>query len=173
MEEVNKVEKLKEFKEKSGWSYEKIAQNIGVHSQAVQAWFRGTKPNNLTKKAIRKFLIKHSKIILNFTFMGTPKNEIVSVKLKAIPLLTEKAKWTMLGDSQHYAYEKFKEMLSISVFKKGSLLELYIVNKEIGQLEPIRINLTEIWPSGLTGGNVVDTIYTVNISKQMEKLGFL
>jgi len=105
--------------------------------------------------------------------MGTPKNEIVSVKLKAIPLLTEKAKWTMLGDSQHYAYEEFREMLSKSVFKKGSLLELYIVNKEIGQLEPIRINLTEIWPSGLTGGNVVDTIYTVNISKQMEKLGFL
>lgn len=47
---------------------------MGVHSQAVQALFRGTKPNNLTKKAIRKFLIKHSKIILNFTFMS-PKTK--------------------------------------------------------------------------------------------------
>ena len=36
MQEFNELEMLKKFKEKSGWSYEKIAQNIGVHSQTIQ-----------------------------------------------------------------------------------------------------------------------------------------
>ena len=61
MKEFGEVGMLKAFKEKSGWSYEKIAQEIGVHSQAVQGWFNGKyKPNNLSRKAIRAFLIEHS-----------------------------------------------------------------------------------------------------------------
>jgi len=59
MEEITEVEMLKKFKQKNGWSYERIAHEIGVHSQAVQAWFRGAKPNNLSRKAIRAFLIEH------------------------------------------------------------------------------------------------------------------
>jgi len=59
MERINEVEMLKKFKEKSDWSFERIAHEIGVHSQAIQAWFRGAKPNNLSRKAIRAFLIEH------------------------------------------------------------------------------------------------------------------
>ena len=59
MEGINEVEMLKKFKEKSDWSFERIAHEIGVHSQAVQAWFRVAKPNNLSRKAIRAFLIEH------------------------------------------------------------------------------------------------------------------
>jgi len=171
MEERNEVDTLMEFKENSGWSYEKIANEIGVHSQAVQAWYRGVKPNNLTKNAIREFLRKHSVITLNLSFMGTPENEVFTIQIKSIPPFGRKLKWTMLHDSQHYDYEKFKEMLSKAVFKKVDLLELHIINEDMGQLEPIRINLKKIWPGGLTGGNVKDTIYMINISRQMEKLG--
>ncbi len=175
MEEINEVEMLKKFKEKSGWSYEKIAQNIGVHSQAVQAWFRGIKPNNLTRKAIKKFLIKHSKIIINLTFMSTQKNEIVTVTLKAIPLLVEEAKWTMLGDSLQYDYEEFRKMLSEIPFKKGSFLEIHIIKEERDKfrMEPVRINISKDWPTDLHKGIVLDVIATVNIYNQMEKLGFL
>ena len=170
MEEKNEVKTLMEFKENTDWSYEKIANQIGVHSQAVQAWFRGTKPNNLTRKAITKFLKKFAQIELNISYMGTPEGETFTVQIKSIPPFGGKLKWTMLHDSLHYDYEKFRKMLSQSFFKKGDMLELHIVNEEIGQLEPIRINPEEIWPSGLTGGHVLDTRYSVNISKQMEKL---
>lgn len=59
MREFNEVEALRTFKKESGWSYEKMGREIGVHSQAIQAWFKGTKPNNLSRKAIRAFLIEH------------------------------------------------------------------------------------------------------------------
>jgi len=60
MQEFNELEMLKKFKEKSGWSYEKIAQNIGVHSQTIQGWFSGKyKPSQLAKKALRSFLINN------------------------------------------------------------------------------------------------------------------
>ena len=60
MKEFDEVELLKTFKKNSGWSYEKIAREIGVHSQAVQGWFSGKyKPNNLSRKAIRAFLVEH------------------------------------------------------------------------------------------------------------------
>lgn len=60
MEEIKEVEMLKEFKKTSGWSFEKIAREIGVSYQTVMAWFSGKyKPGNLARKAIKGFLINH------------------------------------------------------------------------------------------------------------------
>ena len=57
MAELDEVKRLKAFKRKSCWNYERIAHEIGVHSQAVQAWFSGKyRPNNLSRKAINEFL---------------------------------------------------------------------------------------------------------------------
>jgi DNA-binding transcriptional regulator YiaG len=50
---------LKNFKKKTGWSYARIAEGIGVHYQSVVAWFTGRKiPGNLASKAIREFIEK-------------------------------------------------------------------------------------------------------------------
>lgn len=56
------VQLLRKFREKSGWSYARIADGIGVHYQSVVAWFMGRKiPGNLASKAIREFLAKQKK----------------------------------------------------------------------------------------------------------------
>lgn len=61
MKETDEIKALREFKKELGWSFEKMAHEIGVHSQAIIAWFAGKwKPNNLSRKAIREFLKKHS-----------------------------------------------------------------------------------------------------------------
>lgn len=53
------VQLLKRFQEKTGWSYVRIAKEIGVHYQSVVAWFAGRKvPGNLAGRAIREFLKK-------------------------------------------------------------------------------------------------------------------
>ncbi len=53
------VQLLKRFQEKEGWSYVRIAKEIGVHYQSVVAWFACRKvPGNLASKAIREFLKK-------------------------------------------------------------------------------------------------------------------
>lgn len=58
MKEIDHVEMLREFKKKSGWSYEKIARGLGVHSQTVQAWFSEKyRPSPLAKEKIDRFLI--------------------------------------------------------------------------------------------------------------------
>ena len=60
MEGIKEVEMLKDFKKKSGWSFEKIAREIGVSHQTVMAWFSGKYiPNNLSRRAIKAFLIEH------------------------------------------------------------------------------------------------------------------
>ena len=60
MEEIKELEMLKEFKKNSGWSFEKIAREIGVSHQTVMAWFYGKyTPNNLSRRAIKAFLIEH------------------------------------------------------------------------------------------------------------------
>jgi transcriptional regulator with XRE-family HTH domain len=46
MKEIDELEMLIEFKKKSGWSYERIAREYGVHSQAAQAWFSGEMRND-------------------------------------------------------------------------------------------------------------------------------
>lgn len=60
LEKTDIVEMLKEFKEKSGWSYEKIAREIGVSTLSVQNWIKGKfKPSRLAEKEISFFLKKH------------------------------------------------------------------------------------------------------------------
>jgi transcriptional regulator with XRE-family HTH domain len=55
------IKALREFKKSFGWSYQAIAEKIGVHGQAVVAWFAHKwQPNNLSRQAIRKFLKKYA-----------------------------------------------------------------------------------------------------------------
>ena len=57
MEEKNDIERLKEFKESSGWSYHKLSNHIGVHYQTVVGWFIGKRsPSLLATEKIQKFL---------------------------------------------------------------------------------------------------------------------
>lgn len=61
MKEQDIVEILREFKKESGWSYEKIARDIGVSMLTVQNWIKGRyKPSRLARKEIEFFLKKHS-----------------------------------------------------------------------------------------------------------------
>jgi len=57
MKENNEVERLKEFKKSSGWSYHKLSINIGVHSQTIYGWFVGRRsPSLLALEKLQKFL---------------------------------------------------------------------------------------------------------------------
>ena len=58
---VKEISEIKKFKDKSGWSYEKIAGLIGVHSQTLMNWTKGSyKPSPMAKEKIRKFLSEYS-----------------------------------------------------------------------------------------------------------------
>ena len=37
-EEIYLITRLRKFKEKSGWSYQKMGSHMGVHSQSVVNW---------------------------------------------------------------------------------------------------------------------------------------
>ena len=41
MKEIDEIEMLIKFKKKSGWNYEIIARELGIHSQSVQACLSG------------------------------------------------------------------------------------------------------------------------------------
>ena len=59
--EYNEIEKLRKFKEKSGWSYLKVANLMGVAIQSVINWLKGTyEPSNMAREKIRKFLAEYS-----------------------------------------------------------------------------------------------------------------
>lgn len=58
MKEKGELELLKEFKEKSGWSYQKLANHLGVHYQTLMGWFSGKyKPSLMALEKIRHFLM--------------------------------------------------------------------------------------------------------------------
>lgn len=55
--EIPELERLREFKKKSGWTYEKIGEFMKVHSQSVTNWITGAfKPSNMAIEKIKKFL---------------------------------------------------------------------------------------------------------------------
>lgn len=57
---LKEVKMLRDFKEESGWSYEKIAREIGVTQRSVILWLKHDKrPMPLAREAIRAFLIKY------------------------------------------------------------------------------------------------------------------
>lgn len=51
------VERLREFKRKSGWSYRKIGVRMGIHHQTIVFWLGGNhKPSPMAREKIQKFL---------------------------------------------------------------------------------------------------------------------
>lgn len=58
MKGKEELELLKEFKERSGWSHQKLANHLGIHHQTIQGWFSGKyKPSKLAKEKIQHFLM--------------------------------------------------------------------------------------------------------------------
>ena len=54
---IPELEELRRFKEKSGWSYEKIGLRMGIHSQTIVFWLTGKhNPGKLALKELRLFL---------------------------------------------------------------------------------------------------------------------
>lgn len=54
---IPEVKKLKNFKKRSGWSYQKISNHMGIHSQTIYFWLTGKfKPSDLAKDKIKQFL---------------------------------------------------------------------------------------------------------------------
>jgi hypothetical protein len=59
MEVKDELGLLRKLKKRSGWSYDRISKEIGIHHQTVQGWFTGkNNPGQLSRKAIREFLKK-------------------------------------------------------------------------------------------------------------------
>ena len=56
---TGEVKELKQFKDRSGWSFDKIAARLGVSGQTVRNWFKGRySPAPLCKRAIEEFLVR-------------------------------------------------------------------------------------------------------------------
>lgn len=59
MNKDKELELLKSFKKRSGWSYDRLSKEMGVHHQTVQSWFVGKyRPGNLARKVINEFIEK-------------------------------------------------------------------------------------------------------------------
>lgn len=56
-EEPYLITRLRLFKEKSGWSYQKIGSHMGVHGQSVVNWLGGVyEPSPMACEKIQKLL---------------------------------------------------------------------------------------------------------------------
>jgi len=62
MDKDQALKELRKFKRASGWSYDRIAKEMGVHTQTVTGWFQGKyKPSALALSVIEAFLKIHQK----------------------------------------------------------------------------------------------------------------
>jgi len=60
MDKNQAIKELKKFKKTSGWSYDRIAREMGVHTQTVVGWYQGKyKPSLLALPRIEAFLGVH------------------------------------------------------------------------------------------------------------------
>lgn len=54
---IPEIEKLAKFKERSGWSYNKISVHMGIHSQTIYFWLKGRyNPSDLALEKVKEFL---------------------------------------------------------------------------------------------------------------------
>lgn len=56
-EECQEVKQLRKLKAENNWTYQNLAQELGVHYQTVVGWFAGVEPSNLSKRIIRQYLL--------------------------------------------------------------------------------------------------------------------
>jgi len=54
---IPELERLRMFKKRSGWSYEKIGARMGIHPQTIVFWFgKKYRPSPMAREKIMKFL---------------------------------------------------------------------------------------------------------------------
>lgn len=59
MKYFDEVKWLKEFKRSTGWTYEELAAELGLHPMTIKKWFAGeTKPSKLARKVLAAFMIE-------------------------------------------------------------------------------------------------------------------
>jgi len=57
MNTTDEVERLRKFKQESGYSYDRLGKAMDLHYRTIYLWLAGkSKPSNLARKAIRAFL---------------------------------------------------------------------------------------------------------------------
>jgi len=57
MDKNEDIEKLRSFKERSGWSYGKISKHMKIHSQTIYGWLSGKHAvSDIALDRLRKFL---------------------------------------------------------------------------------------------------------------------
>lgn len=57
---ILEVEKLKSFKERSGWSCQKISIHMNMHAMTIQFWLTGRYcPSKLALEKIKEFLLEY------------------------------------------------------------------------------------------------------------------
>jgi transcriptional regulator with XRE-family HTH domain len=60
MKSFDEVGWLKKFKKESGWTFEELAAEIGLHPITIKKWFAGdTKPSKLARKVLIAFMIDY------------------------------------------------------------------------------------------------------------------
>lgn len=55
--DIPELEELRSFKDRSGWSYQKISSHMGIHSQTIYFWLVGKyRPSSLAIDKLKTFL---------------------------------------------------------------------------------------------------------------------
>lgn len=55
--DIPELEELRSFKDRSSWSYQKISNHMGIHSQTIYFWLTGKyRPSDLALDKLRTFL---------------------------------------------------------------------------------------------------------------------
>jgi len=54
---IPEIEELRNFKDRSSWSYQKISNHMGIHSQTIYFWLSGKyRPSSLALEKVKEFL---------------------------------------------------------------------------------------------------------------------
>jgi len=55
--DIPELEELRSFKDRSSWSYQKISNHMGIHSQTIYFWLSGKyQPSSLALEKVKEFL---------------------------------------------------------------------------------------------------------------------
>lgn len=110
---------------------------------------------------------------IEYTVVNDEERAFIHLKSLSPESINQKLKFRIMGKEEHYSFDQLREVVSKSYFKRGDMLNLFVVNQETGEEQNFGIKISKDWPKDLAANKITARQASHEITSYLENIGIL
>jgi len=108
-----------------------------------------------------------------YTVVGGEERAFIRLKSLSPVALNKRLKFGITGRREQYDFDQLRDALSKMYFKKGDILNLFVVNTETERKQDFGMDISSDWPKGLAADKITSRRASLEITSYLKNIGIL